>query len=249
MTQATPTPTRELRPKAFSALEATWPTLLALTLAINLISYLAGQLSGIPLLGLLASLLLSIPMMGVLKGKMAYLRGMPLQFDCFSSMFPHWTKVICYELWVMLFTFLWMLPGLLLAFIGGFMGGVGLLDGSGDVSVAGALIALAGLVLMLVLLTRAVLNYMVSSCLLVDDPDMGGLVTLEKSKAMMRGNRWRFVKMNLPIFLLSLVLVLLVGLLGDTWFASLLSTLVSTAIALLMSYFQPVFYRDLLGEG
>ena len=247
MTQATPTPTRELRRKAFSALEATWPTLLALTLAINLISYLAGQLSGIPLLGLLASILLSIPMMGVLKGKMAYLRGTPLQFDCFSSMFPHWTKVICYELWVMLFTFLWMLPGVIMTFLGFAMVALAV-DGSAGAGIAALIFMYGGLVLMLVLLFRAVLNYMVSSCLLVDDPDMGGLVTLEKSKAMMRGNRWRFVKMNLPIFLLSLVLVLLVGLLGDTWFASLLSTLVSTAIALLMSYFQPVFYRDLLGE-
>lgn len=248
MTQATPTPTRELRRKAFSALEATWPTLLALTLAINLISYLAGQLSGIPLLSLLASLLLSIPTMGVLKGKMAYLRGTPLQFDCFSSMFPHWTKVICYELWVMLFTFLWMLPGVIMTFLGFAMVALAV-DGSAGAGIAALIFMYGGLVLMLVLLFRAVLNYMVSSCLLVDDPDMGGLVTLEKSKAMMRGNRWRFVKMNLPIFLLSLVLVLLVGLLGDTWFASLLSTLVSTAIALLLSYFQPVFYRDLLGEG
>lgn len=242
------TPTRELRRKAFSALEATWPTLLALTLAINLISYLAGQLSGIPLLSMLASILLSIPTMGILKGKLAHLRGTPLQFDCFSSMFPHWTKVICYELWVMLFAFLWMLPGLLPAFIGGVMGGIGLLDGSGDVSVAGVLIALAGIVLVLVLLTRAVLNYMVSSCLLVDNPDMGGLATLEKSKAMMRGNRWRFVKMILPIFLMQLVLILLIGLMGNTWFASLLSSVVSAAIAVLMAFFQPVFYRDLLGE-
>ncbi|MBQ7849542.1 MAG: DUF975 family protein [Clostridia bacterium] len=249
MTQATPTPARELRRKALAELETTWPTLLALTLVISLISFFAGLFSGIPLFSLVVSLLLSIPTMGILKGKLAHLRGTPLQFDCFSGMFPHWTKVICYELWVMLFTFLWMLPGLLPAFIGGVMGGVGLRDGSGDVSVAGVLIALVGLVLMLVLLFRMTLNYMVSSCLLVDNPDMGGLVTLEKSKDMMRGNRWRFVKMNLPIFLMQLVLILLVVLLGDTWFASLLYSVVSTAIAVLMAFFQPVFYRDLLGEG
>lgn len=249
MTRITSTPTSDLRRKAFAAAQATWPTLLALNLVISLISYLAGQLSGIPLLGLIASLLLSIPTMGILMGKMEYLCGAPLQYECFAGMFPHWTKVVCYELWAMLFAFLWMLPGLLVAFLGGVMGGVGLLDSSGDVSVAGVLIALAGIVLMLVLLTRAMLNYMVSPCLLVDNPDMGGLATLEKSKAMMRGNRWRFVKMNLPIFLMQLVLILLVGLLGDTWFASLLSSVVSAAMAVVMAYFQPVFYRDLLGEG
>lgn len=243
-------PPRELRRRAWQALKATWPTLLTLNLVINLISYLAGQLSDSPLLSLIASLLLSIPTMGILKGQLEHLRGTPLPSDCFASMFPNWTKVLCYELWSMLFIFLWMLPGMLVSLIGGLMGGAAIVDGpNADVSIAGLVVLLIGIVLMLALLLRAVLNYSVSGCLLVDNPEMGGLVALAKSKALMHGNRWRFVKLNLPIFLLNIGLTALIDLMGDGWFTSLLSSLVSTAIAVLMAYYQPVFYRDLFGEG
>ncbi len=244
----TPATSRELRQRAFAALETTWPTLLALTSIVNLLSWLVGQISDSSLISVIFSLLLSILTMGILKGSLEYLRGTPLQFDCIASMFPKCTKVICYELWVMLFIFLWMLPGLLVTFIGGVMGGVSVANGQGDVTTAGLIALAAGLVAMLVLLFRAALNYSMGGCLLIDNPEMGGLAVLEKSKAMMRGNRWRFVKMNLPLFLAEMAVVLVIGFMGDTWLAALLTLFLGTATGTLVSFFAPVFYRELQGE-
>lgn len=240
---------RELRRKAFDALQTTWPVLLTLHLTISAVSWLAGQLSGIPLISTIVTFLLCIPNLGILNGTLNHLRGKLLDYSCITSMFPCWTKVICYELWSMLFLFLWMLPGIILSFIG-FSMGVFAADAS--VNTAGALVLFAGIAALFVLLIRASLNYMMASCLIVDTPDMGGIAALEKSKSMMKGNRWRFIRMGLPVFLVYTVIVIIVSALTNaqepTLLSTLLSSLLTTGYALAISFFQPVFYRDLLGE-
>lgn len=240
---------RELRQRAFAALKDTWQTLLILTLVINLISWLGEQGSDIPAASTVASLILAIPTMGILKGSLEHLRGTPLKMECFGSMFPKWTKVLCYELWVILFCFLWMLPGLAVTFMGGAMGGVSVANGHADVTTVGMIALAIGVPVMLVLLFRALLNYSMGGCLLVDFPDMGGRAALKKSKEMMRGNRWCFVKMNLPVFLAEIALVLVTGFMSDTWLATLLASLLGAVTNMLTSFFAPVFYRELLNEG
>lgn len=252
MPRPTPTATSNLRRMAFAALEKTWPILLTLNLVISMISFLTGQIIAIPFISLIVSLLLSISTMGMMKGMLEHLRGTPLQYDCIASMFPHWTKVLCYELWLILFIFLWMLPGLLTVLVGYFMLMVAGVGGDKGTGIAALVFMGGGIVLMLALLTRTVLNYMMAGCQLVDNPDMGGLVALAKSKEMMRGHRWRFVKMNLPYFLLQIAIMTVFGILtnhlGDKWYVSLLTSLLSTAMSVLIAYFAPVFYRDLRGE-
>lgn len=253
MSKASITSVSELRRRAFGALRETWPTIFILTLTIALISWGAGQFSSIPVVNVVATILLSIPSMGVTKGLLAYLRGQELTSGCITSMFPYWTKVLCYELWSTLFIFLWMLPGLLLMGIGLVMGGfVALEVKDAGVAVLALVFIYGGLVLSLVLLIRAGLNYSMSACLLADHPDMGGIEALEESKAMMRGNRWRLVKLGLPVMLMELALIIVFGILtsrrGESWYLTLLDALVFTAMGTLAAYFEPVLYRELRGE-
>ena len=116
-------PSATLRARALDALKVTWPTVLAGSAVINLVSYVLNQIVGaIPAVGSLLSILLvallTVPMMGLTKGVMGYYRGQPLTFDCVRSMFPHWQKVILLYLWTMLCLMGWLTIGMLPMLIG-----------------------------------------------------------------------------------------------------------------------------------
>ena len=244
-------PSATLRARALDALKATWPTVLAGSAVINLVSYVLNQAVGvIPVVGsfltFLVTAVLTIPMMGLTSGVLGYCRGKPLTFDCIQSMFPHWQKVCMLYLWTLLCLMGWTLFGMLPMLIGGVLVAMDALAG------IGVLLMLAGIVLMLVLLTRAALNYSMSNCILIDDPSTGARDTLTKSCAMIHGYRWHYVKVSLPAFLLIFIAILIIGALTaalPAWLASMLASVMSVFSGMLSYYFVPVMYEELRRIG
>lgn len=241
----------ELRNRAWEAMKATWQTVLAVTFVISLVYYLVSYVLGyIPVVGsfltLLASLATAIPSMGLVKGTMEYLRGRPLTFDCIRSMFPYWQETLKLTLWTMLCLFGWIMVGMLAMLVLSLV--VTLIMGDGWQMPA----LVVGVVAMLWLLFRAVLNYSVSQCILVDNPGIGARNALRRSKEMMYGYRWHYVKMQLPITLLVLLIAVIGTLLGNLLpavLASLVTSILSIAPNVASRYFMPVLYEELRRTG
>lgn len=245
------TPSAILRAQAWEALKATWPTVLAGSALINLASYVLNQVLGvIPVvggfLGILVTALLTVPMMGLTSGVLGYYRGKPLTFDCMQSMFPHWAKVCMYYLWMMLCLFGWVMIGGIPMIIGAVM------TASESTAAIGVLLLLAGLVLMLVLGVRAGLDYSMAQCILIDDLSVGIRELLKKSRAMIHGYRWHYVKVSLPMFIIIFVVMLVIGALTAAlpgWLSSLISSVMAVFTGMLSYYFMPVMYEELRRIG
>lgn len=241
-----------LRQDAWAALKATWKTVLMLSAAIQLVNYALNQLVGVvpvvgPFLSILVTAAMMAPMMGVLSGVLGYYRGKPLPHACVKSMFPHWLQVMLYYLWLMLCIMGWMVLGMIPAVAGGVM-----MQLQGDaVSGIGALLMLGGIVLMVVLAFRAVLNYSMTQCILIDDPSTGVRDVLKKSKAMMHGYRWYYVRLSWPMVAITFAAMLLVSLLTSVlplWLASMLSASASCFTGLFSYYFASLMYLALREE-
>ena len=111
---------------------------------------------------------------------------------------------------------------------------------------------MAGIVLMLVLVIRAALNYSMSQCILIDDPSTGVRDTLKKSRAMIHGYRWHCVKVGLPVFIILFIAIFVIGAATAVlpgWLASLISTVTSVFSGVLSYYFVPVMYEELRRIG
>ena len=249
------TPSAVLRARALDALKATWPTVLAGSAVINLVSYVLNQAVGvIPVVGsfltFLVTAVLTIPMMGLTKGVMGYFRGKPLTFDCIRSMLPHAWKIILLYLWTMLCLLVWMLPGM-----GGMVTGV-MMAGIGQklpvLGILGGLTGIAGVAAMIVLPLMAAFSYSMNNCILIDDPATPVRDVTKKSKAMMQGYRWHYVKVSLPVFIIIFVVIFIIGALTAAlpgWLASLISSVMSVFSGMLSYYFTPVMYEELRRIG
>lgn len=248
-----------LRARAWEALKATWPTVLALSCAINLVTSVLSQLvSGLAqpvnlLLSVLITAVAMVPMLGVTQGVLGYYRGQRLTFDCIRGMFPHWRKVICFYLWEMLCIMGWISLGMIPMVISIFMLPFELESQVSETTATiGLLLLLTGLILMLVLGFRAALNYSMANCILVDNPDVGARNALRKSKEMIRGYRWHAVKVGLPMFLAILVAAVIVGAVTAAlpgWLGTLLNTAITAVSGMLSYYFLPVMYEELRRIG
>ena len=253
------TPAAILRARALEALKATWPTALAGSALINLASYVLNQVLGvIPVIGALFSILvmalLTVPMIGLIKGVLGYYRGKPLTLDSVKAMFPHWQKVCMLYLWTMLCLVGWILVGVAVAG-GGWLGSM-LLNGDGApikfFYLMGCFFVLAGNILMLVLAFRAALDYSMSNCILIDDPSTGARDALKKSKEMIHGYRWHYVKVSLPVFIILFAVVFVIGALTaalPAWLASLISSVMAIFTSMFSYYFVPVMYEELKRIG
>ena len=248
-----------LRARAWEAMKGTWPTVLALSYVINLVSSEMNQLViGLPepvsmILSFVITAAMMVPMLGVTKGMLGYFRGKPLGSDCVKGMLPYAWKVICFYFWELLCIMGWTALGMIPMIIA-----IPMLpfemwsQGSETMANIGVLLMLAGLVLMLVLAFRAMLNYSMANCILVDDPDVGARNALRKSKAMIRGYRWHYVKVGLPMLLVILAAVFIVGMLAAVlpgWLGTLLSAAVTAVSGMMSHYFLPVMYEELRRIG
>ncbi|MBR3764633.1 MAG: DUF975 family protein [Clostridia bacterium] len=244
----------QLGSRAWKAALATWPTLLAILFVIYALN--EAQYHLMPLLAFVLSLVAIFFHMGRTRGALTYLRGGEITFSHIGSMFPYWKQVICYTLWEGLFVFLWMLPGLFLLGMGFLM----IYSATGDATItmsvaaasgtaiAGIVILTIGLVLLLVLLFRTSLNYLLAGCCIIDDPHMGGLAALEKSKQLMRGHRWRYVCMSFPFVLMFIVVASIQVSFAQEMISSAghaLFSLLNIIPQLLSTYLIPVLYQEL----
>ncbi len=244
-----------LRARAWEALKATWPVVLAGAALIQLASYALNQIVGqIPVIGALLSYLvmaaMSVPMLGLTGGVLGNYRGKPLTLDCIKTMFPHWQKVCLLYLWTMLCLVGWMMLGMLPTMIGGVMLSLGA-DSTAVIAIGG-LLAVSGLVLMLVLVVRAVMDYSMANCILVDAPSTGVRETLRKSKEMIRGYRWYSVKVEWPALVMIFIAGLIIGGLTaklPAWLASLVSSGMAVFTGTLGYYFRPLVYEELRRIG
>lgn len=243
---------RELFSCAWTALKATWKTVLPLVAVIQVAAYVLGQLVGLipglagTLLSFVTTALIMAPTVGVQSGTLGYLRHKPLRYDCIRSMLPHAGKIIGLYLWTMLCLFAWMLPGM-----GGMViGTIMLVFGQKLplVGILGGLTMIAGVIAMIVLGIRAAFSYAMNNGILIDDPAASVRDILKKSKAMMQGYRWHYFKMGLPVFAAIFVFVFVSSLLTavlPAWLTSLLFTPLSTATSTLSQYLLPVMYEEL----
>ena len=241
----------DLRGRAWNAMTETWTTVLAITFVISLATLIADLIIDMlpPLVGSILSLAVSIavivPQMGLVRGALDHLRRGAFTFEHISSMFPYAKQMICYSLWEALFAFLWMLPGLILTFIGsGIL--ISAQDGTAPVALGGIIVCI-GMCLTFVLVIRAFFNYTLGSCCIVDNPNMGGCAALEKSKQLMRGHRWLFFKMGLPVFLMIVLIAAITGVLMNKMDPNLLSIIISLltiAPEVMAMYLAPVLYEE-----
>lgn len=246
----------ELHGRAWRATAATWPTILGITCIIFLTNYVVTEiLSLIPVAGALLllafELLMIVPTMGLVTGTIDYLRGGKITVGYVTSMFSFIPEMICYRLWMCLFLLLWMLPGLVMTILG-FAMIVPAADGSAGAGVAALIFMYGGPILLLALAYRTELNYAMSACLIADQPTMGGLEALRRSKQMMRGNRWRYVKMTLPVLLLTAAILVIQYLTMNTMrsaFESFLIASLNIIPSVLGQYLTPVLYEELRSKG
>lgn len=240
-----------LRARAWEAFKATWPIVLAGSALIQLVSFVLNQIVGaIPVIGVfltfLVAALMTVPMMGLTRGVLGYYRGKPMAQDCVTSMFPHWKQVCVLYLWTMLCTLGWIAIGAIPMTVGA------VLMPFESMGFIGVVLMLGGVVLILVLGTRAALNYSMSQCILVDDANVGARNALNRSKEMISGYRWHYVKVGLPVFGLIFVAVIIIGALTavlPAWLSSLISSVMSTFTGMLGYYFMPVMYEELKRIG
>lgn len=239
----------ELRARAIAAMKDTWKVVLVLTCALNLTSYVITRLlSLLPerlalVLLLVVSVLSMVPVLGVTKGVLEQLRGKALTFDCIRSILPHAKQLIVFFLWEMLCIIGWCVVGMGVQLLGAIIGA--LIDPSGLTT---AMFFLAGAVVMVVLMIRAALNYSMGNCLILDDPKAGARNALRRSKEMIRGYRWHYVKVILPVETCVMAVLLLNWLLQGVvpvWLNSLISTVLGAVTSATTHYFISVMYEEL----
>lgn len=247
-----------LRGRALEALKTNWRMLLPGYALTMLASYVGGRIAGaVPVLGPILSVMISavimVPVLGLTGGVLGYYRGIPVKRDCVKSMFPHWQRVCLLYLWTMLCMMGWIMIGAVVTAVG-----AGLLFGGGAAAVSdsrqgfGVLLMSAGILLMLGLTFRATLNYSMSQCILIDAPSTGVRETLRKSRKMIAGYRWHYVRVNLPVFA---VVLLAVGVAGwmttalPNWLASLISSVISVFTGMMGCCFLPAMYDELRRIG
>lgn len=239
----------ELRSRAWNAMTMTWSTVLSISCIINLTSTVGSEilsyLPGGTLLYMVLVLLLNVPTMGLINGTMSYLRRGIISFDHISSMFPYVKQVVCYSIWEGLHLFLWMLPGVIVSGVGT---GFAIVSEEQTTAIIGLVLSTVGLILMVVLGVRAGLNYLLAPCCLIDTPHMGGLAALGRSKELMRGHRWRFIRMNLPIILMEIIIGVISAMLSgsvDPMLLSVIISILSIAPEVMSRYLTSVLYQEL----
>ena len=262
----------DLRTRAWNAMSATWGTVVTITFIISITNMAASYvLAALPLPGLLSllgplalSIAISIAELGLTCGALTYLRRGHIELDHITSMFPYWQQVVRFILWEGLFVILWMLPGLVLSSVGLSMLidslpeteyhiiGVSTLltafDNLQTISITGLVVFILGILLMFVLLVRAGLNYLLGSCCLIDHPHMGGRAALKRSGQLMRGHRWRYILMYIPVLLMNIIIAALDHFLSRSMNATLvtiISSILSIAPDVMAVYLVPVLYQEL----
>lgn len=113
------------------------------------------------------------------------------------GLFSRWScvlKALGLTLWMGLKALLWTLPGILVMFWGGMTGALLHED-------AGRIIMIIGILLIPALIVPALLRYSQSMWILADEPERGVRDCVRLSSHLMKGRKWQYVRLWIPIML------------------------------------------------
>lgn len=166
------------------------PTLDALTQLLTSPKFILFNL----MFMLLTSLVNDGMYLGFVRQQLNAARGIrPMPLKAFAGM-KHCLKALGLSLWTKLKVALWLLPGVVLMFLGSALLSSGL-SGIGDV------VVLVGLGVMFALGLRAALRYALATYILADKPDRSIRICTSCSASLMDGRLWQYIRALLPVLL------------------------------------------------
>lgn len=158
------------------------------------------------LVSLVGSMVLQVLYQGYMFGCIRMLRGETVEASCVFSRMGSILRVLGLNLWVGLLCFVWMLPGLVLCFIG-----LGLAMAEQMLPVA-MLLLYGGLIGMIVLGVMALYRYAMAPWALADAPKKGVFQAVARSSEITRGRKFQLFRLTVPhvllVFLFCIVLML-----------------------------------------
>ncbi|MBQ8555765.1 MAG: DUF975 family protein [Clostridia bacterium] len=101
--------------------------------------------------------------------------------------------------------FLWALPGFAVMLIGSFIS----LNGGSEEGMS--LLMWAGYVLVFALMLPALLRYAMSYYVMAENPDRGIRASIARSKEIMQYRKWQLFKLDIPYFLISYAVIMVLG--------------------------------------
>ncbi len=187
-------------------------------------------------LPMLVALVVSIPVSGLSLGLSSALLRVAKQENagirCLFSRMGQSFKAFGLMLWVALKTWLWMLPGMVVALAGsGLILAVDTLkDTPNDAQLVMTFVPFfVGYALMFALMIPAALRYSLSFTALADDGSRGIRACVSHSKALMKGRKWQFFKLIAYVFL-----VMWLAMMGMSFIFAFLTGIFAKAAAALI---------------
>jgi uncharacterized membrane protein len=207
------TPARRLMGLASDLMSGRWGLGIGFCLIYGLIAFGIGMVPYIG--GMINMLLFGVLEVGALRFWLTYTRGGDAKIDQLFSAFPIFLKALLAYLLLnailILSCLVMAMPGFILMAIGfGQSGGV---EEPNALAIAGVALAVVGA---LIALTIIMLNLAQVFYILADDARVGVVESLQRSRALMRGNKWRLFRLQLLFMLLALGCIFTLGI-GILW--------------------------------
>ena len=155
-----------------------------------IVNAFAAAFGGVGLFSVLASLASMVLHVGHMRGLQRLASHEPVKA---SVLLPHWKHIpgcIGLRLWLTLKTFAWMLPGLLVDFLGFML--------SSDGVAVGELLQFIGGILEFALVVPATYRYMLAYHVYAETPEVGVYDAVERSKTIMANRKWQLFCLTLP---------------------------------------------------
>lgn len=193
--------------------------------------------------------LISSPLkVGYIHGLVELVRGNNAKVNVVFSRVRNFLACILLPIWKGLKMLVWVLPGLLIAMVGGCLA---INPGEEIMTAIGGIIGLAGIVTSIVMVIRAYFSYRMAHLAFADNPELDVYDAVEYSKKMMDGRKFHLFCLTIP-YLLYMILIIVADALLTFVAAQLLSSLpgLMMAISLLASLaaIAGIIYISLLSE-
>jgi uncharacterized membrane protein len=223
---------RDLMAAARQALAGNWGLAVGVTL-VYLLCFVA--MAAIPVLGNLVNLVISGPLiLGFMTFFLVVARGGGATLGLLFGGFGRFGAAFC-AYWLMaLLVLAWALPGLVVVSVMLFFGVKSAVSG-GHVSPAMALMLAPAYLAALIPALIAQYRYAMAYYVIQDQPGIGALEAIRRSKQLMDGNKWKLFCLQWRFFGWALLCVLTLGI-GCLWLVPYMMTS------------QACFYEDLVND-
>ena len=195
------TPNRELMSAARASLRGCWGTAISVLAAWGLYGVVVSTLTEVleswysAVVGLFSSAATGSISLGLVVFSLSISRtGSGSFVQAFSGFRRFWTALAAYLLLLLVtfISFLWLVPGLILASVSSWDTG-GFAD---DLWSQAFTVLITSIVVVLILIgiigiIRVSLNFSQTFCVLADNPAMGAMEAVRRSKKIMAGNEWK----------------------------------------------------------